>query len=368
MNRVPQLNLVKLFEDNKDEYVSAVTRVMERCAFIGGDELNSFETAFARWVGEGSIVAGCANGTDAITMAAMALKLPPGSEAIVPAMTYFATAEGLLNADLKVKLVDVDAKTWTMDVSKLEKAIGPKTKLIAPVHFYGQMAEMDRIREIADRNGCKILEDSAQSHGATWKGKPVGYYGDVATYSFYPGKNLGAFGDAGAILSRHAAVIDHCLTLRNQGGKIKYQHEMVGFNSRLDNMQAAVLNVKMKYIDGWNNARRRVASQYDEALGNISGLTLPFAHRDARHVYHQYVLLVEKRDAFMAHLKERGVESGVHYPRAIHQLQAMSEHAGQSFPEAERLAAHCVSLPMCPTLTTDQVSQVASAVRSYFGK
>jgi len=364
------LNLKKLYTDHREEYLAAMTKVMERAAFIGGEELNTFENAFANWVSPGLHCVGSANGTDAITVAALALNLPEGSEAIVPAMTYIATAAGLAKAGLKVKLVDVTDPYWLIDTKALEKAITPKTKLIAPVHLYGQMAPMDEIREIADRHGIKVLEDAAQAHGAQWKNKPVGTLGDIATYSFYPGKNLGAFGDAGAIVSRSRELIEYCRAIGNQGGIKKYEHHYVGCNSRLDNLQAAVLNVKLKYIDGWNDARRNVAKTYQEMLGGISDIQIPKEHASSKHVYHLYVTLVEKREEFMAHMKSKGVDTGIHYPGAIHQLPAFAkeEFAKQSFPNAERLAKHGVSLPMCPTLSMEDVRRVGEAVKSYFGK
>lgn len=366
---VPFLDLKKLYLDHKPEFLSAIEAVIDKSAFIGGDATAAFEKNFATWVGEGSYLASCANGTDAITLAALALDLPRGSEALVPAMTYVATVEGLLDAGLKVRLIDVKPDTWTIDPEELQKGIAAKTKLLAPVHLYGQMASMDRIREIANAHHCKVLEDAAQAHGARWKGNPVGFYGDVATYSFYPGKNLGAFGDAGAVLSRDKASIAKVAALSNHGGLKKYEHECVGFNSRLDNLQAAVLNVKLKYLSAWNEARRNVAGQYRELLNGIAGLSLPVEDPLATHAYHLYVVLVDNRDSFVEYLRERGVECGVHYPRAIHQLPAFrgEAFAGESFPHAERLARHGVSLPMCPTLTLESVEKVAKAVKGYFG-
>lgn len=368
MNKVSQLDLTALHEPQREEYLAVIRRVLERSAFIGGGEVEGFERELAEWVGGGGTVAGCANGTDAITLAALAMRFPAGSEAIAPAMTFIATIEGLLHAGLEVKLVDVDPKTWLLSPDRLESAIGPRTKLIVPVHLYGQMAEMDRIRAVADRAGCRVLEDAAQAQGARWKDKPVGGYGDVATYSFYPGKNLGAFGDAGAVQSRNAELVERVMALRSHGGRKKYEHAMVGFTSRLDGLQAAVLRVKLRSLERWNEARRRIAARYDEALAGIAGLTLPRAHESARHVYHQYVVLVEGRDRFRATLEEKGIETAVHYPAAIHQIPALPQFRGQSFPEAERVAASCVSLPMCPTLSDGAVDRVIAAVRGYFGK
>ncbi len=365
---IPFLNLKKLFADHREEFLSSMTRVMENAAFIGGEEVSTFEKSFADWIGPGNFVSGAANGTDAITLAARALKLPDWTEAVVPAMTYIATAAGLTQAGVKVKLVDVAPDTGLIDLKALEKAITPKTKLIAPVHLYGQMAPMDEIRTLADKYGCKVLEDAAQAHGATWKEKPVGHWGDIATYSFFPGKNLGAFGDAGAVLSRHTELVSLCRAFGNQGGLQKYVHDYVGYNSRLDNLQAAVLNIKLKYIDQWTTARRNVAKSYREILGSISGIKLPVEANGAKHVYHLYVVRVKDRADLQKFLKDRGVETGIHYPKAIHQLPAFSQaaFAKQSFPVAEDFAANGLSLPMCPTLTAEEIQFVAETVKSYF--
>lgn len=368
--KVSLLNLNRLYEQNRPEYEEAIQRVVNRSAFIGGEELSAFEEAFAKWVSPEFSFVGCGNGTDAITLAATSLKLSPGSEVIVPAFTYVATVEGLMHAGLKVKLIDVEPGTWLMDPHLLSSAVTSKTRLIAPVHIYGQMARMDEIRSIADQVGAHVLEDASQAHGATWKGHPIGYYGDVATFSFYPGKNLGAFGDAGGVLSRNPERVRHTRLLGNHGGLEKYQHLEVGYNSRLDNLQAAILGVKLPKLSEWNARRRQVAQAYLEGLLGIAGLELPVTHAKALPVYHLFVVLVEDRLGFMKHLKERGIDSGIHYPLPIHKLPAFANEtfASEKFPQAERLAAHCVSLPMDPTLEDGEVDHVLSSVRSYFGK
>jgi dTDP-4-amino-4,6-dideoxygalactose transaminase len=364
------LNLRKLFDDHREEFLTAITGVLDKAAFIGGEQCTQFDRNFAAWIGPGTYAVGCANGTDAITLAAKALRLQEGAEAIVPAMTYVATAAGLHNAGLKIKLVDITPDTWLMDTNQLEKTVTSQTKLLAPVHLYGQMAEMDSIKEIADRHHCAILEDAAQAHGATWKKQTVGHYGNIASYSFYPGKNLGAFGDAGGIVSRDKTLIEYCMALGNQGGIQKYVHDYIGYNSRLDNVQAAVLNVKLKYIDQWNEARRNVAKNYREMLTGISGLTLPTEHPSAKHVYHLFVVLVEDREDFMKFMKSNNIDTGIHYPKAIHQLPCFKNmaFAKEHFPNAERLAKHGVSLPMCPTLNAEQIQRVGKTVQAYFGK
>lgn len=363
---ISQLNLNALTRVHRDEYLAAIARVLDSSAFIGGDELRQFETEFAHWASPGTFAVGCGNGTDAITLAAMALDLPPGSEAILPAMTFFGSAEGLLNAGYTIKLADVKPGTWLLDPDTLEAAITEKTKLIVPVHLYGQMAPMDRIREIADRYGCKILEDASQAHGSRWLDKPVGHYGDIATYSLYPGKNLGAFGDGGVILSRYPDLIERCRALGNHGGLAKYEHHHQGFNSRLDGLQAAILNIKLKYVDGWNEKRRAIAKFYQEALMGLPGLTLPKESVEAFSVYHQFVVLVERRKSFMAHMEKAGIQTSVHYPLALHQLPALQALNLGTFPVAARLASEGVSLPMCPTLEADDLIHISETMRAYF--
>ncbi len=365
--RVPFLNLKAFFAKNREAILAELSGLMERGEFIGGPTVQRFEQAFAAWIGGEVTALGCANGTDAITVAAQALELPAGSEAIVPAMTFFATAEGLRNAGLRVRLIDVEPGTWLLDPKLLAGAIDRHTKLIVPVHLYGQMADTAEIRRIADQKGCRVLEDAAQAHGARRGGHGVGHFGDIATFSFYPGKNLGAFGDAGAVVSRHAKLIDTCREIANHGSVEKYRHDLWGCNSRMDAIQAAVLNLKLAFIDEWNRHRRKVAGLYRQALSGIPGIELPVEAPQAEHVYHLYVIVTEQRDKLKAHLHERGIETGFHYPSAIHQLAACRDEAFArgTFPNATRIAACGISLPMCPTLTEAQIDEVATAIRAF---
>lgn len=369
MTQIPLLNLPALYERHREELNAAIQSICETAAFVGGENVNAFAREFAQWVGVDRKSVGCANGTDAIALAAMALQLPKGSEAILPAMTYFATLEGILHAGFSVRLVDVQPGTWVMDPKLLSKAIGPNTRLIVPVHLYGQMAPMDEFREIADRHHCKILEDAAQAHGSLWKAQGVGHWGDIASFSFYPGKNLGAFGDAGAVLSRHEDLLERVQVLGNHGGLKRYEHQTIGFNSRLDGIQAAVLRVKLKYLEQWNQNRIRVAQMYLEELSSVRHMSVHTASPYAKHTYHLFVVLVEERASFMSFLKSEGIETGIHYPKALHQQEACKrfEFSNSKFPVAEELANHGVSLPMCPTLTDMQVMRVVKAVKDYFG-
>lgn len=360
------LNLTRLIASEIDEYVHVFRSVLESGQYVGGREVEAFEREFSKWLGPDLHAVGVGNGTDAITLAARALQLPEGSEAIVPAMSFFATAEGLLHAGLRVRLADVSDGTWLIDLDRLESALTPATRLIVPVHLYGQMAPMDAIREMADRHGCLVLEDAAQAHGATWKGRGVGAWGDIATFSFYPGKNLGAFGDGGAVVSKSIHLSSRVRALSSHGGLQKYVHDAVGYNSRLDAIQAALLRLKLKHLDEWNRKRRSVAARYREQLRDLEWLQLPVESLDAEPVYHLFVVLVENRERFQAWLKKRGVETGIHYPRALHQLPALAGRVDESgFPVAERLASQGVSLPMCPTLTDSDIDRVVASVRAY---
>jgi len=285
-------------------------------------------------------------------------------------MTYVATVEALLHAGLRVRLVDVQPGTWTMDPEKVIAALGSRTRLLVPVHLYGQMAPMDALRKIADEKGLKILEDASQAHGATWKDRPVGEFGDLATFSFYPSKNLGALGDAGLILTRNPMLATRCALLRNHGGAQQHEHEIPGYNSRLDPMQAAVLTTKLPHLNAWNEKRRRVATGYSMALADVLEVELPQIASAANHVFHLFVVLVEKRDELAAFLKTRGIHTGLHYPRAIHEQPAFAaeDFATERFPNAERLARQGLSLPNGPELSEESVIYITRAIREFYGK
>lgn len=367
MKKIEFLNLNRLHGPLRPEFEQVFRRTADQSSFIQGEDCIEFEREFADWVGPDNFFVGCGNGTDAIGIAARALGLSAGDEAIVPAMSFVATVEPLLAMGMKVRAVDVSADTWLMDPAALHREIGPKTKLVVPVHLYGQMAPVDEIIEISRKHGALVLEDSAQAHGARWRGKPVGYFGDIATYSFFPGKNLGAFGDAGGILCRVLERSRMAKAISMHGGLKKYEHEYLGCNSRMDTLQAGLLRVKLKHLTHWNEARRRVAENYQEGLSAVDGLRLPKVADGAEHVFHLYVVLVENRDVFIKFLNENGISTGVHYPKALHQLPALrSTFAGGKFHHAEDVAAHGVSLPMCPTLTSEETEYVIETVKRYF--
>lgn len=367
---VPFLNLADLHAGHRNEYLARFERLVGESRFIGGEELESFEREFADWIGPGRFATGCGNGTDALTLAAKALDLERGTEAILPAMTFVATAEALLHAGFRVRLADVSEGTWLVDPRQMAQVMTPRTKLLVPVHFYGQMAPMDTIRRLADETGCKVLEDGAQAHGSRWKGHGPAHWGDAAAFSFFPSKNLGAFGDGGAVVSRSPALIRKAGSLGKHGGEKKYEHLWLGHNSRLDNLQAAFLRVKLPHVNEWNDRRREVADWYRQLLCDVKDIQLPVEAEGGRHVYHLYVIIVEDRDRVADELKRVGIETGVHYPLALHQLPAFrdTELAEGRFPNAEKLARHGLSLPMGPTLGRADVDYVAFHLRRLFGK
>lgn len=363
--RVSFLNLSSLHREHQSEFLEAIESVIGESAFIGGKFTERFEKEFAAWINPSFSAVGCGNGTDALILAAKVLAENSPGEVCLPAMTFVATAEAAIFAGYRVKLVDVEPGTWLMDPEQLKRAITPTTRLCLPVHLYGQMADMESISSIAQTINCAVLEDAAQAHGARWNNHSVGYFSNAATFSFFPGKNLGAFGDGGAIVSKDFAFIERCSMMAKHGGLKKYEHLIKGQCSRLDGLQAAILSVKMKYIEPWTESRRQVATWYREYLSGLKGLSLPVEHPAARHVYHLFVVEVVDRTGLQQHLKNKGIETGVHYPKAIHQQPAFRDLGG-NYPVAERIAAHGLSLPMCPTLQEADVKYVAESVRQFF--
>ena len=369
---VPFVDLQAQYRAIKREVDEAIARVVESAAFILGREVESFESAFADYLGARFCV-GVSNGTAAIQLAVMACGVGAGDEVIVPANTFFATAEAVSTAGATPVFVDADPISYTIDVNRIEAAITPRTRAIIPVHLYGQSADLDPIFDIAARHDLAIIEDAAQAHGALYKGRRVGARGRANCFSFYPGKNLGAYGEGGAVVTDDAEVARRVRLLRDHGSEQKYRHEIIGYNFRLEGMQGAVLNVKLKYLDNWNDLRRAHAARYGELLAfaqtSVAALALPQELPYARHIYHLYVVQTEARDELQKHLTAAGVQTGIHYPVPIHlqpAYRALSKRAGD-FPEAERQAARVLSLPMFPELTDEQIARVADRVSSFAG-
>ena len=352
----------------KAEIDTAVHRVLDSGWFILGAEVEAFEREFAAYCDVGHAV-GVGNGTDALMLALKALDVGPGDEVITVPMTAAFGAFAITMNGATPVFVDIEPGTANMDTALLERAITPRTKAIMPVHLYGQAADLAPIMAIAARHGVPVVEDSAQAHGALFDGKRVGSIGTIAGFSFYPSKNLGAAGDGGAVTTNDPALAEKVRMLRNGGQRGKYEHVIQGVNSRLDEMQAAVLRVKLAHLDAWNAARRHLAHRYDELLSG-SGVELPEERPGAApecHVWHLYAIRHERRDALASFLKERGIGTGVHYPTALHLQPAFASlgiPAG-AFPVAERQACTELSLPLYPELTTDEITYVADAVRAF---
>lgn len=346
---IPLVDLKAQLATIRAEITEAIERAVTRCDYILGEDVAKFEEEFAAYCGTRFAI-GCASGTDAIHIALRALGIGYGDEVIIPSMTFIATALGVSLAGAKPVLVDVMPDTALMDVSRIEAAITPRTRAILPVHLYGQCADMTAISAIARAHGLLVLEDAAQAHGATHNGQQAGSMGDAGCFSFYPGKNLGAYGDGGIITTSDQALAERLRLLRNWGSRRKYHHEEIGLNSRLDTIQAAVLRVKLKHLTKWNEARRAHARRYDEALSAISGLKS--TRYDSGSVYHLYVVRTSNRDDAVAALNEGGIGAGIHYPFAIHELSAYKSlgHSSDAFPVSEDWARRCLSLPIYPEL------------------
>ncbi len=362
--RVPFVDLKAQYLSLKAELDGAIGRIVSETAFIGGPYAAEFEASFAEYIGVKHCVA-VANGTDAIEIGLRSIGVEPGDEVLVPANTFLATAEGVTNIGATVVFIDNDPKTYNIDPAKIEEKITPKTKAIIPVHLYGLPAEMDEVVAIARKHNLKILEDCAQAHGAIYKGRKPGTFGDAATFSFYPSKNLGAFGDAGAIVTNNAEYAERARLIANHGQASKNRHTIVGRNSRMDGIHAAVLSVKLPHLDGWLDARRVNAKLYNELLAD-SGLTLPFEPEYSRHIYHLYVVQVPVRDAVQAKLNEAGIETGIHYPTALPFMEAYAYlgHQPSDFPVAYSQMSKIISLPMYAELTREMIEHVCGTLKN----
>ncbi|HEV7684848.1 MAG TPA: DegT/DnrJ/EryC1/StrS family aminotransferase [Pyrinomonadaceae bacterium] len=365
---VPFLNLKAAYTELKDELDEACQRVMASGWFILGPEVEAFEAEFAELC-EAKYSFGVANGLDALHLILRALEIGSGAEVIVPSNTFIATWLAVSYAGATPIPVEPDKRTGNLDPSLIEVAITPRTKAIIPVHLYGQPADMDRINEIAAPYGIKVIEDAAQAQGARCAGRRAGTLGHAAGFSFYPAKNLGAMGDAGAVVTNDSAIADRISLLRNYGSRVKYEHELRGFNSRLDEFQAAVLRVKLRKLDEWNERRARAATYYSQSLEGVPDLDLPFVPKFAEAVWHLFVVRHPQRDALQRHLEAHGVGTIIHYPQPPH-LQKAYEGLGYAagrFPLAEAAANEVLSLPMGPHLSQAELEHVVESVWSFKG-
>jgi dTDP-4-amino-4,6-dideoxygalactose transaminase len=366
--KVPFLDLKAHHVPLIEEFDAAIREVIASGAFAGGPFVEKFEEKFAAYCGSKHAI-GVGNGTDALWLTLLALGIGEGDEVITVPNTFIATAEAIIYCKAKPVFVDVDQATFTMDPTKLEKRVTARTKAIIPVHLFGQPADMDPILEVARAHGLFVIEDAAQAHGAEYKGRKAGTMGDAGCFSFYPGKNLGAFGEAGAVVTNDADLREKIRNLRDHGQTQKYHHTLMGWNCRMDGIQAAVLSIKLCHLEEGNFLRRQHALQYNQAFAGLDAVATPFEANYARHVYHVYAIRVQERDEVWRSLQEKGIGCAVHYPIPIH-LQEACRNLGYksgAFPVAETLAEEFLSLPMFPELREGQIEHVVRCVGETVG-
>ncbi len=362
---VPFLDLKAHHDPIRAEVMAAMNEVIDANAFAGGKFVTKFEEEYAKYC-DTQFCVGVANGTDSLWFSLLALGIKAGDEVITPPMTFMATAEAITYAGAKPVFVDIDPSTFTIDVTKIEAAITPRTKAIMPVHLFGQCADMDPIMAIAKKHNLAVVEDAAQAQGTLYKGRKAGSIGQAGSFSFYPGKNLGAWGEAGGITTNDPALRETMQMYREHGQKKKYFHDVVGWNGRMDGLQGAVLSVKLKYLDKANDGRRRVAARYNQLLAGTPGLTLPVEASYGRHIYHVYPLRVANRDTILKKLGEHGISAGIHYPVPVHLQNAYSNlgYKKGDFPVSEACGDSFLSLPMYPELTDVQIDAVVAALKA----
>ncbi|MEX1258722.1 MAG: DegT/DnrJ/EryC1/StrS family aminotransferase [Gemmatimonadota bacterium] len=376
--RVPLLDLKAQHETIRDEVSDAVSRVVESQGFVLGPEVEGLEKEMAAFLNVPCTI-GCASGTDALLLPLRAMDPRPGDEAIVPAFTFFATAGAAWNAGFRPAFCDVDAESFNVTLETVEAAWSDRTRAVVPVHLFGEMAAMAGLVQVSKTRGAFVLEDAAQAIGARRRedgpGSRDGWVmagaaGDAGAFSFFPTKNLGGFGDGGLISTHHPELADKVAKLRVHGGRQMYHHEMVGTNSRLDALQAAVLRVKLGHLERWTEGRRRNAASYGDALADVAEVFLPKESAGTFHVYNQYTIRAERRDALRGFLQERGIGTGVYYPVPLHLQPCFAELGGRpgTFPVAERLCEEVLSLPIFPELGEDRLAQVSDAIRDFYGR
>jgi dTDP-4-amino-4,6-dideoxygalactose transaminase len=363
---VPYADLQLQYQSIRREVDEAIAGVIRDNAFIRGPYVDAFEREFASAVDVKHCVS-CANGTDALYLAMAALKVEPGDEVITTAHSWISTSAMITHAGATPVFCDTDGTTFTIDPAAIEAAITPRTVGIIPVHLYGQPADMDAIMAIARKHKLWVVEDCAQAHLARYKGQQVGTFGAAATYSFYPGKNLGAMGDAGAVVTNDSALAEYMTMLARHGGVIKHQHRIEGINSRLDGMQAAILSAKLPHLPDWTRARQDAAKIYDAGLNQIEDVVVPSIAADRTHVYHLYTIKHPRRDALAAHLGANRVQTAINYPTALPFLAAYSrlKHRAEQFPNAHRDQSRILSLPMFAEITSDQQFEVIDLIRTF---
>lgn len=367
--QIPLVNLKRQVEKLYPEFLKDFQVLLEKTDFIGGASVTAFEQAFASYC-QARCCIGVGNGTDALSLIFKTLELEPGDEVIIPAMSFIATAETLNPLGLKVVFADIDPKTYTLNPDQVKSLITPRTRVLLPVHLYGHPADLEALSQLSKAQNLHLIEDAAQAHGSECAGKRIGSWGTAAAFSFYPGKNLGAFGDAGGITTNDKALADKIRMLANHGRLSKYEHQMEGINSRLDTLQASVLLTKLRYLDAGNQRRQQIAKLYNSNFYTIPELILPEIGENRTHVYHLYVIKTLYRDELLSHLNQQGVQAGIHYPIPLHMQPAFSYlgYKKGAFPESETLASQCLSLPICPDLKDEEVMAIIAMVQQFFDK
>ena len=365
MMKIPLVDIKANYLSIKKDIDNAIQQVINNSSFIMGPFLKEFEENFAKFCKVKHAI-GCSSGTTALHLALLCAGIKKGDEVVTVPNTFIATTECISYVNGAIKFVDVDPETALVDIDQLEKAVTPKTKAIVVVHLYGQMPDMKRIKDITDDYDLFLIEDAAQAHAAEWRGHQPGYYGDVATFSFFPAKNLGCFGDGGAVITDNDEIAEKIRLLVNHGRSTKYEHLMEGFNYRLDALQAAILNAKLPYLPRWTELRRKHAAFYNHHLPEE--VERPVEINGAKHVYYMYVIRTQKRDELMKHLKERGVSCGIHYPLPLHLQPAYKDFGFKKgdFPVSETLAKEILSIPVYPELTEEQLNYIVDNIKQFF--
>lgn len=363
---VPFLDLKAQYASIRDEIGTALQQVLDKTAFAGGSFVEKFEKEFASFC-QCDFAIGVGSGTDALWMALLGMGIGEDDEVITTPNTFIATAEAISFSGAIPVFVDIDERTYNMNPDLLERAITPKTKAVIPVHLFGQMADMDRIMQIARTHGLFVVEDACQAHGAEYKQRRAGSIGDAGCFSFYPGKNLGAYGEAGAIVTNNTELAEKMRMFRDHGQAKKYYHSIIGWNARMDGFQGAVLSVKLKYLPAWNEARRKKGQLYNDLLADVDDVIIPVEADCTKHIYHVYAIRAQDRDALVSALAEKDISCGIHYPVPIHLQEAYRflGHKEGSFPIGEECAEQLVSLPMFPELSQEQIERVSEEIKTF---
>ena len=358
---IPMLDLKAEYALLRDEIEPAVCEALAACQYIGGPNVKAFEAEAAAYAGVKHAIS-CASGTDALLIALRAIGLGPGDEVITTPFTFVATASTVVMCGAKPVFVDIDPRTFNLDLNQVEAAITPRTRAIVPVHLFGQPVHLAPLKALCEKHGIKLIEDAAQSFGAEYGGRKSGAYGDIGCTSFYPSKNLSAFGDGGLVITDNDVLAAELRVLAGHGSRVRYHHHVLGYNSRLDEIQAVILRIKLRHLDNFNNRRRAIAESYNTQLAGL--VETPLADGHGRHVYHQYTILSDRRDLIQKVLGESAIACAVYYPVPLHKQEMFAaSHGGVTLPVTEKVAQRCLSLPISPMLKDEQIRHIAGAIR-----